>query len=67
MTSTLAGSCSLDPEIHTALATLSIVKAGKKCFNMMTDANRVCRRLAAQHPLLFLRSVIGQRLADGVC
>ncbi|XP_067931599.1 integrator complex subunit 1-like [Watersipora subatra] len=53
----LQGPCALDPEVHSALTTLSNVKAGKKYILSSSDANLVCRRLASHHPLLFLRHV----------
>lgn len=56
MTSALSvASCELDSNIHAALSVLSNIRAGKKGFNAISDANLVCRKLAAVHPLLFLR------------
>lgn len=51
----LTGSCALDKEAHAALATLHSIKPGKKSADSVSDANLACRRIAAQHPVLFLR------------
>ena len=48
----------LDIVTHRVLTTLSNTGAGKAKGSKLYDANIACRKLASEHPLLVLRSVL---------